>query len=257
MVRIMSTMVKVGLLTIGQSPRVDILGDWGFDPEKLVNYKPMEIITPPSRSIIPGNIELLHIGALDYIPSEKIHEIQPGPGKRGPISRLKDGSWTLIDEEKLRSLMIDCVERLEKAECRAILQLCTGNFPYLKPKVTYLKAGALCRSLIESVLGLDRRLGIFMPHPLKPGHEKQLKPIKSPNWGEREIYSVNANPYQPPADSIKPAVLDMLEQDVDMAYMGCLGYSIEHKRIAAEILNRPVILPRTVAGRAIAELFGE
>ena len=246
-------MVKIGLITMGQSPRVDILTDWKFDPREVEEYKAMDILVPPKDSQIPRNIEFIHLGALDDIPTERMNEIKPAPGKSAIISRLRDGSWTLIDHEKLKPLLRKCVERLEKAGCKAILQLCTGKFPYLKPRVPYIMPGILCKRLIESVLSPEGRLGILLPFPTKSGQEK---PKRSPEWGQREIFSVNANPYEYPPESITPAVEKMMKKDVEILYMGCLGYSFRHKEIASEILKIPVILPRSVCARTLAELYG-
>jgi protein AroM len=248
-------MVKVGLLTIGQSPREDILLDWKFHQEQIKNYNPMDTLVPPKGSPIPGNIEFIHLGALDDIPKERMSEIQPAKGKGGLISRLRDGSWTLIDEEKIRPIMPKCVERLEKAGCKAILQLCTGSFSYLKPKVPYMKPGDLCNKTIDSVLGPEGKLGMFMPSPPK-GDNKPKKLENSPRWGGgREVYSVNANPYESPPETIIPAVREMKNVDVDMIYMDCLGYSTTHKKIVRDILEKPTILPRSVCARTLAELF--
>lgn len=134
-------MVKVGLVTIGQSPRVDILTDWGFALKAVENYKPMEILKAPSGTSIPPNIQFFHIGALDNMSREKLSEIQPPPGKSGPVSRLNDGTWTRIDNEKLKPLMEKCLAELERSECHTIVQLCTGDFPYLKTKCLYIRPG--------------------------------------------------------------------------------------------------------------------
>lgn len=249
--------VKIGLITIGQSPRADILTDWMFDKEQIESFEPMGTLSPPEGSPIPGNIEFVHVGALDEIPPEGISEIKPPSGEGGFISRLKDGSWTLIDHDKLKPLMINRVEGLEKAGCKAILQLCTGSFPYLDTKALLIKPGILCRNIIESVLGPKGRIGLFRPFPLREGQKKQEKPVRSPRWGDRETYSVNANPYEGPPENIMPAVKEMKEQDVDIAYMGCLGYSYAHKRIASEVLQRPVVLPRSVSARTLSELYGD
>ena len=92
----------------------------------------------------------------------------------------------------------------------------------------------------------------FHPFPSRSGPRME----KSERWGGREVFSVNANPYDPPPESIVPAIEEMKKQDVDLAYMGCLGYSLAHKKIAMEILDKPVILPRSVSARTLAELFG-
>ena len=68
-------MARVGLLTIGQSPRVDILTDWEFRKEQIENFKSMGELVPPSGSPIPPNIEFIHLGALDDIPPEMDNDL--------------------------------------------------------------------------------------------------------------------------------------------------------------------------------------
>jgi len=242
-------MVKVGLLTIGQSPRVDVLTDWGFDLRDVQDYKPMETLTPPANSAIPPNIEFVHIGALDNIPREKIHEIQPPTGKGGAVSRLRDGSWTNIDGDKLNPLMQKCVNELERSGCDAIVQLCTGDFPYLKPKCLYLRPGRLDRGIIETMLPEDGKLGIFGPS------SSPLTHARAPRWGNREVYSVGVNPYEGSPESKIPTIKEF-KGKVDLAYMGCIGYSLQHRKVAREILNVPVIIPRLTCLKVLQELYG-
>lgn len=248
-------MVKVGLLTIGQSPRKDILLDWKFNEKQIDNYAPMDVLIPPKGSPIPNNIEFISIGALDDIPKERMKEIQPPKGKGAFISRLRDGSWTLIDHDKIKPYMTSCVDKLEKAECKAIIQLCTGSFTYLKPKVPYLMAGDLCNKMVESVLSSEGKIGMFNPSPPK-GENKPTKVENPKRWGiDRTVYSVNANPYESPPESIIPAVKEMKNVDVDIIYMNCIGYSTTHKKIVKDILEKPTILPRSVCAKTLAELF--
>jgi protein AroM len=248
-------MVKVGLLTIGQSPREDILLDWKFDQEQIKNHKPMGVLVPPKGSPIPSNVEFIHLGALDEIPKERMSEIQPPKGSGGLISRLRDGSWTLIDNEKIKPIMPVCVEKLEKAGCKAILQLCTSNFTYLKPSVPYLKPGDLCNKMIDSITSPESKIGMLNPSP--PKDNNKPKKLENPQrWGlNRTVFTVNANPYELPPESIIPAVKEMKSVDVDMIYMNCLGYSTEHKKIVRNILEKPTILPRSVCAKTLAELF--
>ena len=79
-------MKKLGILTIGQSPRIDILGDllplWG------------------------NHIEILEAGALDGLTMEEIEKMKPGPEDRMLVTRLADGTVVHVAEEALT----DCLQ---------------------------------------------------------------------------------------------------------------------------------------------------
>lgn len=65
-------MIKVGAITIGQSPRTDVTQD----------------ILP----LLGDQVELLQAGGLDGLTREEIEAFQPGPDDYVLISRLRDGS---------------------------------------------------------------------------------------------------------------------------------------------------------------------
>lgn len=247
-------MINVGLITIGQSPRVDILTDWKFDLNEIQNYRPMDVLVPPKDSPIPDNIRLYHIGALDFIPPERLHEIEPDRGEPIAVSRLRDGSWQKISSEKLKPYMQECVDKLVKVGCRAILILCSGSFSYLNYEGLLIQTGSICRGIINSSLRKGAVLGLFSPME-QPGAKKQIKPRKFPRYGDYKVFRVVSNPYELPEENIIPAAEKMREHEVDLAYMGCFGYSSKHRKLVAEILGKPVILPRSVAARTLAELY--
>ncbi|TCP29594.1 AroM protein [Scopulibacillus darangshiensis] len=61
----------IGLLTIGQSPRVDM--------------------TPEMKLILGEHVELVEMGAIDGLSEKELQDFAPSPGGAVYISRLKDG----------------------------------------------------------------------------------------------------------------------------------------------------------------------
>ena len=84
-------MIKIGAITIGQSPRDDVVGD----------------ILP----ILGEEVTLLQAGGLDGLSREEIQGFAPSPSDYVLISRLR------------------CIETLEDQGAQLILFLCTGDFP--------------------------------------------------------------------------------------------------------------------------------
>ena len=68
--------MKVGAITIGQSPRADVVQE----------------LLP----LMGEQVELIQAGALDGLTREDIQAFAPGPEDYTLISRLRDGSLSLI-----------------------------------------------------------------------------------------------------------------------------------------------------------------
>ena len=70
--------MKIGAVTIGQSPRVDV--------------------TPDIMPIFGDEVELLQMGALDGLSKEDIAAMVPREGDYILVSRLNDGSFAKFSE---------------------------------------------------------------------------------------------------------------------------------------------------------------
>ena len=102
-------MIKVGAITIGQSPRTDVTQD----------------ILP----LLGDQVELLQAGGLDGLTREEIEAFQPGPDDYVLISRLRDGSSAVFAERYILPRLQNCIDQLEQQGVEIILFLCTGDFP--------------------------------------------------------------------------------------------------------------------------------
>lgn len=88
-------MIKVGAITIGQSPRTDVTQD----------------ILP----LLGDQVELLQAGGLDGLSREEVKTFQPGPDDYVLISRLQDGSSVVFAERYILPRLQDCIDKLEAA----------------------------------------------------------------------------------------------------------------------------------------------
>ncbi|MGL5514464.1 MAG: AroM family protein [Sporomusa sp.] len=50
--------------------------------------------------------------------------------------------------------------------------------------------------------------------------------------------------------------MELKQQGAQLVVMDCIGYTCTMKNAVAKLTGLPVVLPRTVAARAVAELFG-
>lgn len=100
---------KLGVITIGQSPRSDVV------PE-IIPY-------------LGDNVEVIEAGALDGLTYEEIQEFAPREGDYILVSTLRDGRSVRFAERYILPRLQDCIDKLEAEGADIILFICTGVFP--------------------------------------------------------------------------------------------------------------------------------
>ena len=101
--------MKIGAITIGQAPRVDVTAD--------------------IMDIFGGNIELFQRGGLDGLTREEIETFKPEEGDYVLVSRLTDGSSVTFAERYILGNLQKGIDALEAEGVRLIMVFCTGEFP--------------------------------------------------------------------------------------------------------------------------------
>ena len=102
-------MTKIGAITVGQSPRVDVI--------------------PEMEPILGDSFEILQMGGLDGLSKEEIAAFKPRENDHILVSRLTDGSSVTFGESHILPRLQDCIHKLEENGASLILFLCTGEFP--------------------------------------------------------------------------------------------------------------------------------
>lgn len=220
---------KIGFITIGQSPRTDIMED--------------------VRKIIPENIEVLEVGALDNYNHQYIKEhLSPGEGSQFLVSRMRDGSQVEIGEEKIHSLLQNCVDHLNEKKCDVILMMCTGKIPELISNSPILQPEKILHNIMKNI-GFQGKIGVFIPEK-----EQEINIRKTWNSMGMEIFPVFASPYGN-IDNIKNEATHLDNSEISIVFMDCMGYSENMKKIVYEITGKPVIIPRTMIVKIALELI--
>ena len=102
-------MIKIGAITVGQSPRTDL--------------------TPEMLPILGDSISLIQMGGLDGLTRKEIEAFVPAADDHVLVSRLTDGSSVTFGESHILSRLQDCIGALENDGVSMIVFLCTGEFP--------------------------------------------------------------------------------------------------------------------------------
>ena len=217
------TFVKVAFLTIGQSPREDIMAD--------------------IRRYLKG-IKYVEYGVLDGLTLEEIEkEFKPLPEDFAYVSRLRDGGEVKLSKSKVSMKLQDLISRIEES-VDLIVILCTGDFNLKSRKPIIYPSQAL----IDKIKSLSpKTIGVVVPL------ESQISMARK-RWGN-VAKVINVIVWSPYSGTIEDLVgLAHLIEDAEIIVMDCLGYSVKHKEILERVTHKKVITPREVVAELITKV---
>ncbi|WP_066248336.1 AroM family protein [Neobacillus drentensis] len=215
---------KIGLVTIGQSPRVDM--------------------TPEMEPFLGDDCSFVEAGALDDLTLEEIEKLAPQEGETTYVSRLRLGSYAKLEKSKLLPFVQEKIIKLEEEVSSTIL-VCTGSFPTLTHTKPLLFPDKILMGMVQSVIG-NGMLGVMVPLQEQEG-------VLTGKWGNVPHVTASANPYLEEDDFVTPS-LKLKESGATIIVLDCMGYTEKHKNIVKRTTNLPVILSRSVVARVAAEL---
>jgi hypothetical protein len=219
---------KLGIITIGQSPRVDFTKD---------------IIPMLSQEFL-----IIEKGALDAYEYEQANEkFAPVEGDEVLVTRMRDGRQINIAEKHIVPLIQNAIEELEKENCSIILLMCTGKFPELKHKSLLIKPQEIIPGMIKKLIE-NQKFGLLIPDA------SQISQMKA--WWKMNTEDITVRPASPYQDieELEKAARELMDEEVDIIFMDCMGYTKEMKEVVKKITGKPVIIPRTLIAGIINEL---
>lgn len=219
--------MRVGLITIGQSPRTDV--------------------TSTLRKMLGKEVEFIEKGALDGLTKEEIMELAPTAKDYVLVTRLKDGTPVKVARRHITPRIQKCIKELEALDVSLNLLLCTGEFPNLKAEKPLIMPEALITNVMRWVKG--GRIGVVVPE------KEQILPIKR-KWRGKGVSVIvaYANPYGED-EALEKAARFLAEKDVDLIVLDCIGFTPKAKELVKRLTGKPVLLPQTLIGSVLRELF--
>lgn len=221
---------KLGAITIGQSPRLDVI------PE-MIPY-------------LGDEVEVIEAGALDGLTYEEIQEFVPEEGDYVLVSKLKDGRSVRFAERYILPRLQACIDKLETEGADVILFICTGVFPDIfKSNKPVLYPQKILHGVTPKLIGRGK-LAVITPD------ESQIEQSKN-KWSETgaDVVVVCGSPYKEEEELLR--AINELNQisDIDIIVLDCIGYNQKMKDIVAEGTNKPVVLARTIVARVLGEIL--
>ena len=230
-------MVKIGMITIGQSPRNDILS--------------------VMKRYLPSDAQVVECGALDGLDRDEILDLAPDDGDPILVTTLRDGTEVTVTHSKVVPLMKQAVDHLLKDDIQLVVVLCTGGFEELRSdRVFVVDAGSLLHFVIRSFAN-GIRLGIVRP---SPDQVSEWSNGAHNPWGANDVVVTSASPY---TDAMKRvcdwerAAQELSEKRVDLVFLTCMGMNEDMKQVFRRVTKKPVVLASSVVARMVDELLGD
>jgi protein AroM len=221
---------RIGAITIGQSPREDVV--------------------PEMREILGPGVEVVEGGALDGLSGEEVAQLAPRDGDYVLVTRLRDGTSVQVAEQRILPRMQDQIERLVAEGVEAIALLCTGEFPPFRSSRLLVEPQVVLQHFVAAVAH-GKRVGAVVPAPDQI--DQGMLRWKSAG-GDGDVCVVAGSPYEDIA-GLERAVEELKDWGAELVVLDCIGFTGAMKARAATIAGVPIVLPRTVLARTLAELL--
>lgn len=220
-------MAKIGLLTIGQSPRDDITSE----------IKPL---------FLP-HLRILEAGLLDDLSPEEIRRLRLAKRETPLVTRLRGGSQVELGEKEIRLLLPEFIESTKKKmKLNAVGLLCTNDFPKMKFSFPVIFPFDSLQFIINEILHV-RRLGVVVPL------ETQIR-MTEKKWKREKVVVEARSPYTE-GKSWEKIARKFHGEKVDAVILDCIGYSMKDRMQIQNLLSSPILLPRVILAHAVNQLF--
>jgi protein AroM len=233
---------RIGLVTIGQAPRVDVV--------------------PEMADLMGPEVEIAERGALDGLTATEIAALAPGEGDAVLVTRLASGASVFVGKRAITPRVQARIADLEGAGVEMTVLLCTGTFQGLEAD----------RPLIEPdkvLLGVLRGVRFRGPLGVLTPSERHV-PQTTARWRGYGFDPVvaPASPYAAPgaapascadvhgAEAVAGAVSAFRAGGVGLVLLDCMGFRRETREHLRRALGVPVIVANLLVARVVAEMVG-
>ena len=224
-------MTRVGLITVGQAPRSDVV--------------------PDMAAILGADIDIVEGGALDGLTREQIARLAPEGDDEIIVTRMADASSVFVGKSKMIPLVEARIAALEGKGVALNVLLCTGEFPKLAAKRPLLEPQQLLLGLLRAMT-FPGRLGVLTP-------SERHVPQTAERWRRSGFDAVVAplSPYEEDdAAAVKRASDTLRAGGAGLVVMDCIGFRRKTRDEVAHLVGAPALVANLLVARVAAELLG-
>ena len=219
-------MKKIGMLTIGQSPRDDLI--------------------PALMEILGPDIKIVEAGALDDLTIDDVNKIDLKLEDYILVSRMRSGEEIKITKKFVVPRMQKQLDKIEAQGVRLTVVMCTGKFPQFKSKGLVVTPSEILKGIIEGSLKAGK-LAVVYPT------EEQI-PYAKRDFARPSIslYADSVSPYEP--KDVEGLLKRLKKEDPDLIFLNCFGFPLDLKHKVIEATGKPTIHSSSVVARVLSEL---
>jgi protein AroM len=220
---------RIGMVTIGQAPRVDVVPDMA------------EVLGP--------GVEIVERGALDDLDAAQIARLAPTGDDEVLVTRLTDGRSVFIAKRHVTPLVQQRIDALDREGVAMTVLLCTGKFQGLRSARPVVEPDKVLLGVLHGV-AFSGRLGVLTP---SERHVTQTG-LRWKAQGFDPVVAA-ASPYDETA-SIPAAAEAFRAGGVGLVLLDCIGFRREARDELRRRLGVPVVVANLLVARVVAELAG-
>lgn len=220
----MEVMSKAAFVTIGQTPRADLV--------------------PEIREWLGAGVDIEEFGALDGLDRQAISRLAPQVGDHRLVTRLADGSEAVVAKGPIHERLQTIFDDLTGREFCCTVLLCTGHFKPFRTHGLFLEAQSIVDQSATAIAAHARRIGLMLPLG------EQIEEFHFHPIGGQTVKASYASPYTP--GRLECAAHELA--DTDLILMHCIGYTESMRRTVRAASGRPVLLARRLVAAAVAQL---
>jgi protein AroM len=224
-------MTKVGLITVGQAPRSDVV--------------------PDMAAILGADVEIVEAGALDGLTRDQIVPLAPEGDDEILVTRLADGSSVFVGKTKMIPRIEAKIAALEDRGVALTVLLCTGEFPKLAARRPFLEPQPLLLGLLRAMV-FPGRLGVLTP-------SERHVPQTTARWRAAgfDAHVAPLSPYEEHDPAAVRRAADALRAgNAGLVVMDCIGFRRKTRDEIAALTGAPTLVANLLVARVAAELLG-
>jgi protein AroM len=219
-------MKKIGMLTIGQTPRTDVI--------------------PSIKEIMGPDYDFIEAGALDGMTKKQIDLLDIRKDDYILATRLNDGSEVKVAKRAIIPLLQKQITKLETAGINLTVVMCTGRFPAFNAKHLVVTPSEILHGVLDASIK-HGKLGIVYPAVEQITHMEH-------EFGRTglKLYGDFYSPY----DKNGPDALceRLKNEELDLIFLNCFGYDRDLTNVIKKRTGAPVIQSNAIIAKVITEL---
>lgn len=224
---------RIGLITIGQSPRDDIV--------------------PDMISQLGREVTVLQRGALDGLTLDDAQRLAPNGDEPWSVSRMQDGTEVRLAKRELVPRMQQRIDELQRTGVDLIVPLCASDWSSLHCPVPFINPGKALIPIVQAMLRPGGTLGVIAPT------EAQAQQSHRRFADGLPLVSTFSQPYvESDAERHRQSEAAgrlLTNADAALIYMSCMGHTQEMRATVRKASDRPTITANGIIAGLMAQMI--